>query len=672
MSSCCTSGEIDYASELKRLQKRLYRSLLLVVPLVVLSMVWMSPPYWVLVFEACLATPVVLWGGWPFYVHAWNSLLNRSLNRFTLIAMGVGSVYFFSLVGVLSETAGYTVFSSSNLYFESAAVIITLVLLVQILELRARAMTSSALRELLDLAPKFARVIRNNTEADIPLGDVELAALLRVRPGEKVPVDGTVVEGSSAVDESMVSGETLSVEKGPGDRVTGGTVNGTGSLVMRADRVGSATLLAQIVQLVAQAQKSKAPIQRVADQVASKFVPTVILVAGITFAVWFFWGPSPRLAHAFVNAVSVLIIACPCALGLATPMAIMVGTGRGAKTGILIRDGTALEMLAKVDTLVIDKTGTLTEGKPTVIEVHAFSGTSEEEILRLAAGLESSSEHPLASSIIKAAFERHILPGHVTEFRAAPGKGIRGIVDGKNVVIGNPVFLDDQGIDSHLLQAVLVDRKGEILIRVGVGIGGELLGWISISDPIKQSAKLAVALLQKDGLRIIMATGDNPANAASVASALGLNEYHAEILPIGKAELVEKLQSEGRVVAMAGDGMSDAPALAKADVGIAMGSGTDISLESGNVTLLKGDLDGIIRARTLSQATVRNIRQNLFFAFIYNIIGIPLAAGILYSKFGILVSPMLSSAAMSLSSLSVIGNALRLRSTSLMPPASKT
>jgi len=514
----------------------------------------------------------------------------------------------------------------------------------------------------MQLAPRYARLIQSGEpDKDIPIEHVQVGDLLRVRPGEKIPVDGILVEGASAVDQSMVTGEPLPAEKTAGDRVTGGTLNGSGSFIMRAERVGEGTLLAQMVRLVAHAQKSKAPIQRLADRVASWFVPAVMVVSTATFFAWFIWGPDPKLAHALINAVAVLIIACPCALGLATPMAVMVGMGRGAKAGILIREAAALEQLATVDTVVIDKTGTLTEGNPRVQEVHALAGTSEEEILRLAAGLEAASEHVLASALLRAGRERHLISGLVTQFKATPGKGIEGRVDGHQVALGNALFIKELGLDWGLIRSTQRPGPSSILGVIGVAIDNVLLGWISITDPIKPSAKAAVAALQSQGLRVIMATGDTVENAEKVAQEVGISEIHAGVLPDAKMVLVKKLQSEGRRVAMAGDGINDAPALAQADVGIAMGTGTDIAMDSGGLTLVKGDLDGLWRARILSRATVRNIKQNLFFAFLYNSLGVPVAAGILYPFFGILLSPMVAAAAMSLSSVSVIANALRLR-----------
>jgi len=659
---CGMSLELEQPSisaedpELHRMSLRFWISLVLALPVAFVGMRHMHPSREIQWLEIFLSTPVVFWGGGPFFARAWKSIVNRSLNMFTLIALGTGAAYFYSLFVVIAAQ------EKLPLYFESAAVIVVLVLLGQVLELRARAKTSSALRELLTLAPPFARVLESGgQEVDVPLEKVPVGDLIRVRPGEKVPVDGIVVEGASAVDESMVTGEPLSAEKVAGDRVTGGTVNGTGSFVMRAERVGEGTLLVQIVRLVAQAQRSKAPIQRLADQVSAWFVPIVIVAALAAFVAWFRWGPPPSLAHALVNAVAVLIIACPCALGLATPMAIMVGTGRGAKAGVLIRDAESLETLAKVDTLVIDKTGTLTEGKPRVKEIHALAGTSEEEILRLAAGLESASEHPLASAFLKAASQRHLIPGLVTDFHATPGKGIQGKVDNRNVALGHERFLKELGMETNVIRASGSADKGEVVTIVGIGIDQELLGWITLSDPIKHSAKETLKLLQEDGLRIVMATGDRRAAAEAVARDLGISEFHAEVLPTLKAEIIKKLQSEGKVVAMAGDGINDAPALAQADVGISMGNGTDIAIESSGITLVKGDLWGIWRARQLSRATLRNIRQNLFFAFVYNTLGVPVAAGVLYPFFGILLSPMVASAAMSASSVSVIANALRLR-----------
>jgi heavy metal translocating P-type ATPase len=592
--------------------------------------------------ELVLASPVVLWAGWPIFQRFWTSIVNRSPNMFTLIGMGAGTAYLFSLVAIVLPGRQLA------LYFEPAAVIVCLVLLGQVLELRARSQTSSAIRALLKLAPETAqRILPDGTEEqDVPLDHVHPGDLLRVRPGERVPVDGVVVEGSSFVDESMITGEPVPVEKAPGSRATGGTVNGTGAFVMKAERVGADTLLARIVKMVSEAQRSRAPIQRLADRVSAVFVPTVIAVAAATFAVWAFIGPQPRLAYALVNAVAVLIIACPCALGLATPMSIMVGTGRGAAAGVLIRNAEALEGLEKVDTLVVDKTGTLTEGKPTLVSA------PDDEVLRLAASVEKLSEHPLAAAIIAGALERGLALSKAEQFESAPGKGVTAIVDGRRVSVGKPATPQDVPNDS-----------GQTIVHVA--IDGAPAGTIGLADPVKPSAREAIQSLQRDGLRIVMLTGDNRSAAEVVARALGIDEVQADVLPDGKADVVAKLQAQGRIVAMAGDGINDAPALARADVGIAMGSGTDVAMESAAITLVKGDLRGIVRARALSQATMRNIRQNLFFAFVYNVIGVPLAAGILYPFFGLLLSPIIASAAMTFSSVSVIANALRLRKLAL-------
>ncbi len=600
-------------------------------------------------FEGLLATPVVVWAGWPLFERAWASLVNRSLNMFTLIATGTGAAFLYSLVATLAPW----IFPDSMLgpngevpvYYEAAAVIVTLVLLGQVLELRARSQTSSAIKALLGLAPKTARrLAADGTEEDVPLAHVQVGDHLRVRPGERVPVDGVLLDGSSAVDESMITGEPIPAEKLAGSRVTGGTVNGTGAFVMQAERVGSATLLAQIVRMVSEAQRSRAPIQRLADRVAGWFVPAVIAAAVVTFMVWALVGPQPRLAYGLVNAVAVLIIACPCALGLATPMSIMVGTGRGATAGVLIRDAQALETLEKVDTLVVDKTGTLTEGKPKLVTA------GDPEVLRLAASVERLSEHPLASAIVAGAEERHLALSAVQEFRSLTGRGVTGVVEGHTISIGN-----------HSAQEVgaALPQDGQTVVYVSVD--GQPAGSLALADPIKASAKEAIERLHRDGLRIVMLTGDRRATAEVVARELGIDEVRAEVLPGGKAEAVAELQAQGRVVAMAGDGINDAPALARAQVGIAMGTGTDIAMESAAITLVKGDLGGIVRARALSKATMRNIRQNLFFAFLYNTIGVPLAAGVLYPFFGILLSPIIASAAMTLSSVSVITNALRLR-----------
>jgi Cu+-exporting ATPase len=607
--------------------------------------------------EFAFASPVVLWCGLPFFQRFWTSLVNRSPNMFTLIGLGTGVAYGFSVVATvapqifpdtLRRTNGYP-----DVYFEAAAAITTLVLLGQVMELRARSRTSSAIRALLDLSPKMARLLSpDGSEKDVPLEQVKPGDHLRVRPGERVPVDGVILDGHSTVDESMITGESIPVQKSSNSKVIGATINGTGSFVMQAERVGTETLLARIVQLVGQAQRSRAPIQRLADRVSAWFVPTVVIAAAATFVVWFLVGPQPRLAHALVNAVAVLIIACPCALGLATPMAIMVGTGRGAHAGVLIKNAEALETLEKVDTLVIDKTGTLTEGKPRVVGVSARAkDVRDDELLRLAASLERSSEHPLANAIVSAALERGLVLKEPQEFQSITGKGVQGLIDGRSVAAGNAVLMQELGV------ALPADDNGNILVAVD----GKFAGWIDVADPIKLTSKASIAELKKQGWQITMLTGDSESTASKVGRQLGIEDVRAQILPERKAEVIRKLQEQGRVVAMAGDGINDAPALAQADVGIAMGTGTDIAMESGGITLVKGDLGGILRARRLSQATMRNIRQNLFFAFIYNAIGVPIAAGVLYPVFGWLLSPIFAAAAMSFSSVSVITNALRLR-----------
>ena len=621
--------------------------------------------------EFILATPVVLWAGWPFFQRFWTSLVNRSPNMFTLIGMGTGVAYLYSVIATLfprifpeSLRAGSGNMSGyPDVYFEAAAAITTLVLLGQVMELRARSRTSAALRALLDLSPKTARILTaDGTEKDIPLDQVKPGDRLRVRPGEKVPVDGVILEGRSAIDESMITGESMPVEKSPNSNVIGATVNSTGSFIMRADRVGAETLLARIVQLVGQAQRSRAPIQRLADRVAKWFVPTVVAVAVITFIAWFFLGPQPRFAHALVNAVAVLIIACPCALGLATPMAIMVGVGRGARAGVLIKNAEALEVLEKVDTLVVDKTGTLTEGKP------QLTGTTLEsdngETLRLAASLERASEHPLAGAIVAAAEKQKLSLSQPREFASIPGKGITGVIDGKRVAVGNAALMADLGAfpSATANTNAANSAPGTTLF---IAADGKYLGTFSVVDPLKSSTPEAIRALKNQGIRIVMLTGDNRATAAAIATKLGIDEFEAEVLPERKLEIIRKLQGQGRVVAMAGDGINDAPALAQANVGIAMGTGTDVAMESGGITLVKGDLTGIVRARNLSRATMRNIRQNLFFAFVYNAVGVPIAAGVLYPFFGLLLSPIFAAAAMSFSSVSVITNALRLRNAKL-------
>jgi len=628
------------------------------------------PAGWLPWIELVLATPVVLWGGWPFFQRGWASIVNRSTNMFTLIGMGTGVAYGYSLVAILFPqifpASFRTMGDRPDVYFEAAAAITTLVLLGQVLELRARSRTSSAIRALLDLSPKTARVLQNDgSEHDIPLEQVKPGDRLRVRPGEKVPVDGVVLEGSSSVDESMISGESIPVEKTAGSRVIGATVNRTGSLVMRAERVGSDTMLAQIVRLVSQAQRSRAPIQRLADRVAGWFVPAVIAVAVLTFIIWALVGPEPRFAHALVNAVAVLIIACPCALGLATPMAIMVGTGRGAAAGVLIKNAEALEILEKVDTLVVDKTGTLTEGKPEVMSVTTLPGQTDIELVRLVASLERGSEHPLGAAIVSAAQENGFPLVDASGFRYLPGKGVVGNVQGKTVAAGNEKLFEELRIPSGELSQKADDLRRSGQTGIFVAIDGSPSGLIGIADPIKPSTAQAIHELKSQGIRIVMLTGDSRPTAEAVARQLGIDDFEAEVLPDKKAEIVQRLQKEGHIVAMAGDGINDAPALAQAHVGIAMGTGTDIAMESGGVTLIKADLNGIVRARKLSRATMRNIRQNLFFAFVYNALGVPIAAGMLYPFFGLLLSPIIAAAAMSFSSVSVITNSLRLRKVQL-------
>ncbi len=612
-----------------------------------------------------LATPVVLWGGWRFFQRGWTSIVNRSLNMFTLIAIGVGTAFLYSLAATLFPDVFPPSFRGHDgevaVYFDAAAVITTLVLLGQVLELRARSKTSKAIKALLGLAPKTARLLRDDgSEADVPLERVQLGDHLRVRPGEKIPVDGVVFEGATSVDESMITGESIPVEKTKGSKVTGGTVNGTGSIVMKAERVGSDTLLAQIVRMVSQAQRSRAPIQKLADIVAGYFVPAVVLIAIITFVVWALFGPEPSLAYGLLNAVAVLIIACPCALGLATPMSIMVGTGRGAMAGVLIKNAEALEVLEKVDTLVVDKTGTLTEGKPHLEGLVPATGQNESEILRLAASLERGSEHPLAAAIVSGAEKRGLNLTDARDFRSITGKGVVGTVDGKQVALGNHLLLQTLGVAANEIasQSEALRKEGQTVMFVMVD--GSVAGLIGVADPIKASTPEAIRLLHEEGVKIVMLTGDNRTTAEAVAKKLSIDEIQADVLPEQKGEVVKRLQAEGRMVAMAGDGVNDAPALALAHVGIAMGTGTDIAMESAAVTLIKGDLRGIVKARRLSRATMRNIRQNLFFAFVYNALGIPIAAGVFYPFFGILLSPVIASVAMTFSSVSVISNALRL------------
>jgi len=627
------------------------------------QLVSMSLLQWV---QLILASPVVLWAGWPFFVRAWESIVNRSPNMFTLIGLGVGVGYLFSVIAVIVPGVFPHSFRHADgnvpVYFEAAAVIVTLVLLGQVLELRARSQTGSAIKALLGLAPKTARRIgANGQELDVPLDEIQVGDRLRVRPGERVPVDGVVLEGSSAVDESMITGEPIPVEKHSGDRVVGATVNGTGSFVMNAERVGSETLLAQIVQMVAEAQRSRAPIQRLADVVSGYFVPAVVLIAVITFIVWSVWGPEPRMAYGLVNAVAVLIIACPCALGLATPMSIMVATGKAAQNGVLFRNAEAIEVLRTVDTLVVDKTGTLTEGKPKMVTVVTNGTIDEPTLLRLAASLEKSSEHPLASAIVAGGQERGVEIGDAARFDSITGKGVKGEIDGHRVAVGNRSLLDDFTLDTGELAANAEELRANGQTIMFVAVDDKPAGLIGVADPIKQTTPDAIKQLHADGIRIVMLTGDSRTTAEAVARNLGIDEVVAEVLPDQKVDVVKKFQNAGRIVAMAGDGINDAPALAMAHVGIAMGTGTDVAMKSADVTLVKGDLNGIVRARALSRATMKNIKQNLFFAFIYNSLGVPIAAGVLYPFFGILLSPMIAAAAMSFSSVSVIGNALRLR-----------
>ena len=620
--------------------------------------------------QLLLATPVVLWAGWPFFERGWRSIVNRSLNMFTLVAMGTGVAWAYSVVATVAPDVFPPAFRRMDgavaVYFEAAAIIVVLVLLGQLLELRAREATGGAIRALLDLAPKTARRLKpDGSDEEVSLGLVVAGDALRVRPGEAVPVDGTVTDGHSTIDESMVTGESMPVTKSVGDTVIAGTINQTGALAMRADKVGSDTMLARIVQMVADAQRSRAPIQRLADQVAGWFVPAVIAVAVLAFIVWATFGPEPRFTFGFVAAVTVLIIACPCALGLATPMSIMVGVGRGAAAGVLVKNAEALERMEKVDTLLVDKTGTLTEGKPKVVAIEPFSGITEAELLRFAAAVERPSQHPLAAAIVSEAAARELAVETATEFDAPTGKGVIGTVAGRRVAIGNPAYLSELGVDTTALSEAADRHRREGATAILVAVDGKAAGVIAIADPVKESTPSALAALKAEGIRVIMVTGDNRVTAEAVARRLGLDEVEADVLPDAKSAVVARLKAEGRVVAMAGDGVNDAPALAAADVGIAMGTGTDVAIESAGVTLVKGDLNGIVRARRLSHATMRNIRQNLFLAFVYNAIGVPVAAGVLYPSFGLLLSPAIAAAAMALSSISVVGNALRLRSAEL-------
>lgn len=663
--------------ELRDMNRRFWVGLALTVPVFVLEMgghlfdihhlIGQQVSNWI---QLVFGTPVVLWAGWPFFARAWASVKNRSLNMFSLIALGTGVAWVYSMGGTIAPQAFPAELRSEDgavaIYFEAAAVITVLVLLGQVLELRAREKTSGAIRALLDLAPKTAvRVAGSGADETVEIDTIVVGELLRVRPGEKVPVDGEVTEGKGTVDESMVTGEPMPVAKATGSKVTAGTLNQTGGFVMRAEKVGADTLLSQIVHMVAAAQRSRAPIQRMADQVAGWFVPVVILVAVMTFVVWLVWGPPPAFSYALITAVAVLIIACPCALGLATPMSIMVGVGKGAQHGVLIRDAEALERMEKIDTLVVDKTGTLTEGRPKVVHIEPTAGLTENDVLQKLASVERASEHPLAAAIVAAAQDRKLPLQPVVDFDSPVGKGVVGVVDGKRVVCGSAKFLQEQSISSELLASKAEERRAQSATVIFVGIDGQLAGFVAIADPIKATTPAALKALKEDGVRIVMLTGDGRTTAEAVGRELGIDEVIAEVFPEDKAKVVQRLKSEGRVVAMAGDGVNDAPALAAAEVGIAMGTGTDVAMESSGITLLKGDLMGLMKARRLSRATMRNIRQNLFLSFAYNVAGIPLAAGVLYPFFGLLLSPVVAAAAMALSSVSVIGNALRLRSTHL-------
>jgi Cu+-exporting ATPase len=681
-----TSAREEPNPELSDMSRRFWLSTILAIPVVLLGMSGMIPgelvqrvlsSFAVTWIQFALATPVVLWCGWPFFVRGWRSLRDLSLNMFTLIALGIGVAYGYSAIatvlpGIFPQS--FRRFGAVPVYFEAAAVITALVLLGQVLELRARTQTNSAIRALLQLAPRTARIVRSGgSEMDIPLEDVAAGDIMRVRPGEKVPVDGTVIEGTSSVDESMITGEAIPVEKKPRDKVVGSTLNGRGSLLVRAERVGPDMLLAQIVRMVSEAQRSRAPVQRLADVVASYFVPVVVAVATVAFIAWSIFGPEPRMTHALIAAVSVLIIACPCALGLATPMSIMVGTGRGATAGVLIKHAEVLEALERVDTLVVDKTGTITEGKARLVSVLALDGLDEAELLRLGASAERGSEHPLAAAIITGAEQRGIRLSAASHFQSITGKGIIGLVDGHQVALGNQELMRELGIEAgHLHTRVerRLDERVECQRQQGqtvmlMAVDGKLAGALGIADAIKSSTVEALNLLRAEGIRLVMLTGDNRATAEAVAAKLNLSEVIPEVLPDQKTGVIKRLQAEGRIVAMAGDGINDAPALAQAHVGIAMGTGTDVAIESAGITLVKGDLRAIVKARRLSRATMRNIRQNLFFAFAYNVVGIPIAAGVLYPVFGWLLNPIIASAAMSFSSVSVVANALRLRNVEL-------
>ncbi len=663
-------------AELLDMRRRFWVSAVLTLPVFVTAMAEAIPgvslervasPQSLALFQMLLATPVVLWGGWPFFVRGVRSVVTLKLNMFTLISLGIGVAWVYSVVATLLPGIFPASFRGATggvaVYFEAAAVITTLVLLGQVLELMARSQTSAAIRALLGLAPKVARRLNSDgSEEDVPLDQVQVGDKLRVRPGEKIPVDGTVLEGASSVDEAMVTGEPMPVQKSAGDKVIGATVNGTGGMVVQADRVGSDTLLSQIIQMVAEAQRSRAPIQKLADRAAAYFVPAVIAASVLTFAIWGIWGPEPRMAFALINAVAVLIIACPCALGLATPMSIMVSTGKGATAGVLFKNAEAIEVLRKVDTLVVDKTGTLTQGKPKLVSIVPASHWNEEELLRLAASLERGSEHPLAEAIVQSAEDRKVTLAKTHEFDSLTGRGVMGTVDSRKIVLGNLRLMDEQGVSTGELLQKAESLRTEGQTVMFTAIDGRLAGLLGVADPIKETTPAAIERLHKEGIHVVMLTGDSKTTAKAVAARLGIDDVVAEVLPDQKAEAVRRFQKEDRIVAMAGDGINDAPALAQANVGIAMGTGTDVAMASAGITLIKGDLGGIVRARTLSRATMRNIQQNLFFAFIYNTLGIPVAAGVLYPVFGLLLSPMIAAAAMSFSSLSIIVNALRLRS----------